>query len=84
MRACARRATAQKGRLAKSEDPKKVTSPRCYDKEHQRRPSSLTKWTWDEHDSNMPCEAFSQLEEQGIRYLIRRRLKIANGIPCGC
>ncbi|THW37304.1 hypothetical protein D6D21_08322 [Aureobasidium pullulans] len=55
MRACARRATAQKGRLAKSEDPKKVTSPRCYDKEHQRRPSSLTEWTWDEHDSNMPC-----------------------------
>ncbi|KEQ85702.1 hypothetical protein M438DRAFT_353874 [Aureobasidium pullulans EXF-150] len=57
MRACARRATAQKGRLAKSEDPKKVTSPRCYDKEHQRRSSSLTEWTWDEHDSNMPCGA---------------------------
>ncbi|THZ47452.1 hypothetical protein D6C90_04007 [Aureobasidium pullulans] len=57
MRACARRATAQKGRLAKSEDPKKVTSPRCYGKEHQRRPSSLTEWTWDEHDSNMPCGA---------------------------
>lgn len=84
MRAYARRATAQKARLAKGEVSKKVRSPRCYGKEHQRRPSSLTEWTWDEHDSNMPCEAVSQLGEQEIRYLICRRLKIANGIPCGC
>lgn len=78
MRAYARRATAQKARLAKTEDPKEVTSRRCYDKEHQRRPSSLTEWTWDEHDSNMPCEAYSQPEEQGVAYLVRQCLKIAD------
>lgn len=55
-----------------------MTSPRRYDKQHQHRPGLLTKWTWDEYDSNTPCEACSQLEEPGATYLVRQCLKIAD------
>lgn len=55
-----------------------MTSPRCYDKQHQHRPGPLTEWTWDEYDSNTPHMACSQLEEPGATYLVRQCLKIAD------
>lgn len=51
-----------------------MTSPRCYDKQHQHRPGPLTERTWDEHDWNTLCEACSQLEEPGVTYLVRQCL----------
>lgn len=44
----------------------------------ERRPGPLTEWTWVEHDFNTPCQACSQPEQPGVKYLVRQYLKIAD------